>query len=169
LTGLSASEWPELAAVPGVWFRLVSQAALALHTIHNAGLAHGHLRPEDLVFTADGILKLCNSGEPPWLADPPVESACDDPAADLQALGALATRWANPARGRKAKPLPEPLANILKRLEPGAPDAIPTAAALLQELDAVSEQVPPNPEAWNRFVQHVRRHAAGGAQRKQSA
>ena len=29
LTGLASSDWPALAAAPGVWFRLLSQAALA--------------------------------------------------------------------------------------------------------------------------------------------
>src|SRR4029077_15434943 len=41
--GLLSSDWPPLAAVPGVCFRLFTQAALALDTMHKAGLLHGYL------------------------------------------------------------------------------------------------------------------------------
>src|SRR5438128_8604021 len=34
LTGLPSSDWPPLAGAPGVWFRLVNQAFLGLHTAH---------------------------------------------------------------------------------------------------------------------------------------
>src|SRR5262249_59136605 len=67
LTGLPSSDWPTLAAVPGVWFRLLCQAALGLRTAHQAGLIHGHLDAEGIVLTGDGTLKLCGFGEPEWL------------------------------------------------------------------------------------------------------
>src|SRR5262249_9674952 len=70
LTGLSSTDWPALAAVPGVWFRLLCQAALGLHTSHQAGLVHGHLRPGLFLLTGEGTLKLCGLGEPPWLVVP---------------------------------------------------------------------------------------------------
>src|SRR5262249_11687725 len=70
LPGLSSTAWPALAAVPGVWFRLLCQAALGLHTSHQAGLVHGHLRPGLFLLTGEGTLKLCGLGEPPWLVVP---------------------------------------------------------------------------------------------------
>jgi hypothetical protein len=169
LVGLPGGDWPELAAVPGVWFRLVSQAALALHTAHEASLLHGHLRPGDFLFTVEGVLKLCNLGEPPWLANPPADQTYDDVAGELLALGAIAARWAGPARGRKAKPLPEPLASLLRRLQPGAENPFASAGDLLRELDAVGPQITANPEAWSRFLLYIREHATQGTVLKQSA
>src|SRR5262249_10926488 len=57
LTGLPSTDWPALAAVPGVWYRLLSQAALGLHTAHQAGLTHGRLRADRVVLTAEGVVK----------------------------------------------------------------------------------------------------------------
>src|SRR5207248_321902 len=34
LSGLPSSDWPGLAAVPGIWLRLLKQAALGLHALH---------------------------------------------------------------------------------------------------------------------------------------
>src|SRR5262249_49916113 len=51
IVGIVSTEWPALAAVPGVWYRLVGQAALGLQTIHQAGLVHGHLNPETIILT----------------------------------------------------------------------------------------------------------------------
>src|SRR5262249_23257372 len=68
--GLAATEWPALFAVSGVWFRLLSQAALGLATAHQAGLVHGHLHPSLLVLTCEGTLKIVGFGEPHWLASP---------------------------------------------------------------------------------------------------
>src|SRR5207248_7447272 len=67
LSGLPSSEWPFLAAVPGVWCRLVTQAASGLAAAHQAGLVHGHLSPQSAILTADGTVKLAGFGEPPWL------------------------------------------------------------------------------------------------------
>src|SRR5262249_10285667 len=64
LTGVPSSEWPGLAAAPGVWYRLLAQAALALYTAHSAGLIHGHLDAASFVLAGDGVLKLCGLGEP---------------------------------------------------------------------------------------------------------
>ena len=105
LTGLASSDWPALAAAPGVWFRLVSQAALALQTAHTAGLVHGALEAQDFVFTSDGVLKLKGLGEPRWLLQP---AAADDRepsvASDLHQLGQIAAAWAALARARAASP-----------------------------------------------------------------
>src|SRR5262249_11907251 len=43
LHGLSGGEWPAAVSVPGVWHRLMMQAALGLHAAHTAGLTHGRL------------------------------------------------------------------------------------------------------------------------------
>ena len=66
LTGLPSSDWPALAAAPGVWFRLLSQAAVALQAAHTVGLFHGHLHSGSFVFTTAGALKLQGLGEPRW-------------------------------------------------------------------------------------------------------
>ncbi len=85
LTGLAGPDWPALASAPGVWFRLLSQAALALRTAHEAGLVHGALEASSLVCTPDGVVKLCGVGQPRWLAASPPEGVEGDAAGDLRA------------------------------------------------------------------------------------
>jgi hypothetical protein len=169
--GLPSGDWPALAAVPGVWFRLLSQAALGLHTAHQAGLVHGNLRPGQVVFTADGVLKLCGFGEPAWLAlEPPPDDADASVAADLAALGRCAAAWAAPVVEKKApkpKPLPDSLQGVLRRLCGGA-EPYSDAAALLEELDAAGAAVSPNAAAWERFVRQVREQS-GAAPLRRSA
>jgi hypothetical protein len=160
LTGLPSSEWPALAAVPGVWFRLVSQAAQGLHAAHQAGLTHGHLHPGQVVMTPEGVLKLCGLGEPSWLALP--ETELEEETDDLRALGRCALAWTMPSSDRKAKtkPLPDSLVTILKRLtgEEGH-DPFPSIDALLQELESAGKSIPANAAAWDRFLRHVREQA----------
>jgi hypothetical protein len=170
LSGLVSLDWPQLAAVPGVWFRLVNQAALALHTGHQAGLVHGHLRPTDFVLTSDGVVKLCGLGDPPWLVLPPVAELQDSTAGDMLVFGRIASRWADLGDGRRGKAFPAGLKKILERLADATPESsYPDAGTLLQDLDAVSSQVPANPEAWDRLLRHVREHAIGGPVLRQSA
>src|SRR5439155_3452 len=88
LIGVPSSEWPPLAAAPGVWFRLLLQAAQGLEAAHQAGLVHGHLTAELVLLTGEGIVKLCGFGEPHWLRAAGGEAA-EEPAADLAALGRL--------------------------------------------------------------------------------
>jgi hypothetical protein len=171
LTGLPSGDWPALAAAPGVWFRLLSQAALALQAVHAAGQAHGRLRPESFVFTGEGTLKLCGLGEPYWLAAPSQpEFGEAGPAADLFALGTVAASWAEgggPRKGAKAKPLPDVLNAVLQRLQTGDEnDRFAGAAALLEELDRISAEVPPNAAAWERFTRQVREQAVDTALRR---
>ncbi len=168
LTGLPSGDWPALAAAPGVWFRLLSQAAVALHAAHSAGLPHGRLGPASFVCTAEGVLKLCGLGEPDWLAGPAQERA-EAPADDLAGLGRVAAGWATPAGPRKGKAqaLPAPLQAVLRRLLAERLDErYPSAAALLEDLDRVSAAVPANAAAWERFVRAVREHAAPAALRQ---
>jgi hypothetical protein len=170
LAGLPGADWPALAAAPGVWFRLLSQAALALQAVHAAGLVHGRLGPASLVFTGEGVLKLCGLGEPDWLASPLPGDPGTAPGDDLLALGALAASWAAgaaPRKGARPKPLPDVLQSVLSRLLADDPDArFAGATALLEELDRISAEVPPNAAAWERFVRQVREQAADTALRR---
>jgi hypothetical protein len=151
--GVPGTEWPPLVAAPGVWFRLVSQAALALNAAHTAGLVHGHLHAASFVFTPEGVLKLCGLGEPRWLALPaPQEDAEPSAAGDLRALGHIAGAWA--ASG-KAKPLPEPLQAVLRRLQADDATAYASAQELLDDLDRAGAAVPANAAAWERFVRQA--------------
>jgi hypothetical protein len=154
-----------------VWFRLVSQAALALQTAHGAGLIHGHLRPASFVFTAEGALKLCGLGEPAWLAGAPAGPEGDEGvAADLRALGEVAARWAAvppPRKGAPVKPLPDVLQAVLRRLQSEDGSArYPGAGELLDDLDRASAQVPANAAAWERFARQVREASAATALRR---
>jgi hypothetical protein len=169
VTGLSCPEWPPLASVPGVCFRLLSQAALGLAKAHDANLVHGHLTESSLLLTADGILKIRDLGEPPWLAQPPYTEATV--AGDLSALGAIAAAWSTfgVRKGAKAKPLPQCLHDIVDRLGAGAPSIYISAQALLEDLDRISPQIPANAEAWDRLLKFVREHATVEPRLRQSA
>jgi chromosome segregation ATPase len=166
IAGLPSSDWPPLAAVPGVCYRLLCQAALGLHTAHQAGLLHGHLQPGLIVLTAEGLVKLCGLGEPPWLTVPGPADASESIAADLSALGRIAAAWADLAPQRKSAKV-KPLLSIIDRLGgETAETRYPDAAALLQDLDAIGADLPPNAEAWDRLLHHVREHSTETAQRQ---
>jgi hypothetical protein len=171
VTGLASPDWPPLASVPGVCFRLLSQAALGLATIHNAGQAHGHMQEHTLILTGDGLLKVCGLGEPPWLTTPPFVAGAK-PTADLAALGQIVSGWCSPQavrKGAKVKPLPDPLVDILFRLRSDSGQGFASAQALLDELDHISGAIPANQEAWDRLIRHVRENAAPAAALRQSA
>src|SRR5262249_50544291 len=108
LIGVPSSEWPPLAAAPGVWFRLLLQAARGLEAAHQGGLVQGHLTPDLVLLTGAGIVKLGGFGEPHWLTVPPRAEAGEDPAADLLALGHIAAGWFAAGRRKtgKGKALP---------------------------------------------------------------
>jgi serine/threonine protein kinase len=166
--GAPSTEWPALAAAPGVWFRLLSQAALALQTIHEAGVIHGHLHSDSFVFTPEGTLKLCGVGEPRWLAVPPPQEDGEPSAtADLSALGHIASGWGTTSSG-KAKPLPEALQASLRRLTGPIEEGYGSARELLDDLDRAGADVPANAAAWDRFVR-VMREEATDAPLRQSA
>ncbi len=161
LHGLPSTEWPALTGAPGVWCRLLSQAAQALHAAHSAGLVHGHLHAASFVFTRDGILKLCGLGEPRWLAVPaPQEDGEPSVAADLAALGHIAAGWAAvtpAAKGGKVKGLPSVLSTVLGRFHhENEAKRYASSAALLEDLDRAADDVPANAAAWERFVHQVR-------------
>lgn len=173
LTGLPSTEWPILAAVPGVWYRLLCQAAVGLHAAHQAGLVHGHLEPAQFLLTGAGLVKLLGVGEPPWLAAAAQTQAEADVAADLAALGLVAATWARPPAWRKGardKALPESLQTVLTRLTTeAAAERYPTVAALLEDLDAAGTDLPANAEAWDRMLHYVREHVTEPAGLRRSA
>jgi hypothetical protein len=170
LAGLPSNDWPVLAAVPGVWFRLLSQAALGLQTAHQAGLMHGNLHPGQVVFTSEGVVKLCGFGEPAWLAVPPLLQADSDPADDLRALGRCAAAWATPPvdskKALKPKPLPDLLQGVLQRLSGEEGEPYGDAGALLADLDSAGAAVPPNAAAWERFLRQVREQSSDAPLRR---
>ena len=108
--GLPSNDWPPLAATPGVWLQLVSEAARGLAAAHHAGLVHGRLSADSFVLAGDGTLKITGLGEPGWLAGPNATLFEPLPAADLRALGRAAYAWsqigagAAPARARPSRP-----------------------------------------------------------------
>lgn len=159
-SGLVAAELPPLASVPGVSFRLLSQAALGLSTIHVSGLVHGHLSEHQLLLGCDGVLRITGLGEPCWLATPPYSDRADS-RGDLHALGKIAAGWCTSGvrKGAKTKPLPELFVKVIHRLTGDGPESYSTASHLLDDLDRISTEIPANAEAWDRLVKYVREHA----------
>lgn len=169
LCGLPSSDWPPLAAAPGVCFRLLTQAALALAAIHKAGFAHGHLSDMSLFLTGEGLLKITGLGEPPWLCG--VEEQTD-PIGDLRALGRIVSGWCTPTgvrKGAKAKPLPDSLVSVLYRLNAEGKTGYQSASELLTDLDQAGADIPANAEAWDRLLRYIKEHGTPEALLRQSA
>ena len=181
LTGLPGSDWPALAAVPGVWFRLLNQAALGLHAAHEAGLVHGHLEPGSFVLNGEGGVKLCGLGEPRWLrisphkVDAPAKDLTEHQeesiGGDLAELGRIAAGWAVPALRHKGPKglFPKSLQTILERLVSVAESCYPSAAVLLEDLERVRSGVPAHAQAWERLLQQARAQSAEDTILRQSA
>jgi hypothetical protein len=173
LGGLPANDWPALVAAPGVWLRLVHQAALGLHAVHGVGVVHCHLRPESFLLTVDGILKISGLGEPDWLVIPAVSPQDKPgPAIDTARLCAVAASWAGPAsrkRGPRSR-IDDAYYRILQRLTAESPeDRYPDLAAMLEDLERAKAKTPPNDETWTRLLRIVRDYSPAGVDRKQSA
>lgn len=148
--------------------RLCAQAAAGLAAAHAQDLHHGALRPNDLVLTTSGQVKIAGFAllRPPseapdaYLAPEQVAGAPGDRRADLHALGCvlyelLCRRPAYAAgsaaalrelklRGTPAPPrslapwLPEPVAALVMRLLDPDPVQRPDAAALAGELELLA-------------------------------
>ncbi|HTU17576.1 MAG TPA: hypothetical protein VMG10_05885, partial [Gemmataceae bacterium] len=165
LHGLPSTEWPVLAGAPGVWCRLLSQAAHALQAVHSAGMVHGHLHASSFVFTREGVLKLCGVGEPRWLAVPPPQED-EEPsiARDLFALGHIAAGWAAgtpTVKAGKTKGMPAVLQTILSRFHhDDEARRYSSAAELLEDVEHAIASVPANTAAWERFVRQVREESS---------
>jgi serine/threonine protein kinase len=170
LSGLPATDWPPLAAAPGVCYRLLTQAARGLSAAHRAGVVHGHLSDALVLLSGHGVLKICGLGEPAWLAGQSEETA--SVRGDLRALGAIVSGWCTPSgvrRGARAKPLPEALVSVLYRLNADGDAGYANAAALLEDLEKAAAAVPPNAEAWERLLRYVREHGTPDAALRRSA
>jgi chromosome segregation ATPase len=171
LMGLPASEWPALAGIPGVWYRLICQAALALQAAHDAGICHGRLDSSAFLLTSAGVLKLCGVGEPPWLSSLPVAGSEPDTAGDVAALGTCAAAWAalaGPRRGAKSKVFTPSLQAILDRLG-SADNPYPDVATLRTDLDRAGSDLPANAEAWDRLLRYIRDNETEPAALRRSA
>lgn len=162
VNGLSSADWPGVVAAPGVWYRLVSQAALALSAVHEASLVHGHLDAGSLLLTGDGTLKLVGLGEPRWLTAsvPLVEG--ESAQADLAALGQLAAGWAALPAG-KSKPWPDELQAVVARLRAAE---YPSAREIIEDLEKAGAKVQASSAAWDRLLRQARDQAAPAAARR---
>lgn len=177
LTGLPGGDWPATVAVPGVWFRLVSQIALGLHTAHSSGLIHGRLTADSFLLTPDGTVKILGIGEPAWLQ--PTAGAKEPTVQDdLRALGQAAMLWSGLAGGKakktKGKPFAPELMGVLLKLgaDTGAiaeAEVYPSAAALLEELDQIGVELSADSSAWQKLTEHVRANQSDGPLLRQSA
>jgi chromosome segregation ATPase len=165
--GLPGSEWPAAAAVPGVWRRLLAEAAAAIDLAHRHGLVHGRLTAESFVLTPGG-LKVVGFGDPPWLAAGLPPAFDPTPDADLRALGQAAFGWTmlgGKKKGRGAKGFPEPLLAVLRRLEtdPENPmgdtvtgaEPYRSAADLLADLIRLASRYPCPDDAWAELLARV--------------
>ena len=171
LSGLPATDWPPLAAAPGVCYRLLTQAAQGLATAHQAGVIHGHLSDAHLLLTGDGILKIRGLGEPPWLSGVQHD---EEPTmrGDLRALGKIAAGWCTPTgvrKGPKTKPLPDALVSVLYRLAAEGDAGYRDVSELLADLQAAAAAIPANAEAWDRLLKYIRDHGTSEVIVRQSA
>ncbi len=176
LQGLSGSDWPAAVSVPGVWHRLMMQAALGLQAAHSVGLTHGRLTANSFLLTRSGVVKLVGVGEPPWLhpGTGDREATAED---DLRSLGKVALGWMLGGRrkGVKLKPFPQGLVDVLRSLgvtpeEGGVPLAVyPSTAALLEDLDRAASEVPSDNGFWDKLLSYVAENAGDGVVLRQSA
>jgi hypothetical protein len=162
VVGVPSGEWREAAAVPGVWRRLMLQAAAGLQAAHAAGLVHGHLHAGRLLLNEHGELKICGLGEPVWLDATALATPSEStgPLGDLQALGRIAKSWLTNGIRKPARPTHEALHVILDRLlsdDPGKQYA--SAQALIDHLNRIEirDDVP----AWEAFVAGIRVQLGG--------
>jgi DNA repair exonuclease SbcCD ATPase subunit len=176
LHGLTGSDWPAAVSSPGVWHRLVMQAALALHAAHSAGLTHGRLTANSFLLTRQGVVKLIGIGEPPWL-HPGGAGGQASVAEDLKALGHVAEGWMQGGRrkGVRPKPFPAALVNVLRGLGVN-PEGVSvplavyaSAAALLEDLDKAARSVPADQGTWDKLLAYVDENAGDGIVLRQSA
>jgi chromosome segregation ATPase len=163
--GLPSSEWP---AVPtGVWLKLLTDAAAGLAALHRAGLTHGRLTAESIQLTSVGLVKVVDGGLPAWL-DGQAEPNDDSFAQDLRTLAAIAESWSAKSearKGKKVKPLPDPLRALLRRLAAGAEfpmadevakaEPYPDADHLLVDLHRLAAAYPCPPAEWAKLLDSV--------------
>jgi serine/threonine-protein kinase len=125
---------------------VVAQVAAALQVVHQAGLAHGDIRPGKILMSRDGAAKLFGfSG-----ACPTGPAAI---AGDLRALGILAREYLTEptspgGSGANSEQVPEPVAQFVAELcadgSAGQPDA---TAAIARRAAALRAQLDPSAPA----------------------
>lgn len=122
--------------------------AAALAVVHDEGLFHGRLKPENVFFDAGGTLKVTDFGEsllvPPdggadgFLSPEQQEGQPPDARSDVFALGVLIRLLFTGGSATAAGQVPEPVAAVLKRCLAAEPDRrYADAGELLRELEAV--------------------------------
>lgn len=165
VSGLPGSEWPGACATPGVWVKLVTDAAAAMDAAHRAGLVHGRVTSDTFVLSPNGVLKATGFGDPPWLTSGMPPAFEPTASADLRALGQAAYLWSQ-AGGKKrvkgSKGFPEPLLAVIRRLEtdPENPmgdtaagvEPYRTAAELHADLVKLSAKYPLPADGWDEMV-----------------
>ena len=120
VNGLPGSEWPAVAALPGVWIQLMLEAARGLEAAHRLGLIHGRLTTDSFVLTTEGRVEVQGVADPHWL--PHGASPANEPTQelDLRALGQVGYVWAMASgrkRGRTTKSFPDSLLQVVRRLD----------------------------------------------------
>jgi len=158
VSGVPTTEFLPWTARPVVWCELLRQATLTLQAAHAQGLAHGHLRPQRLLLTQDGVLKLCGIGEPNWLIQEKGDYTSDGVAGDWQALGHVARRWLGPADQRSAEEqfIRRADALVARLLDAEHHRRIQSAEAVLVELDELQGMLAADSCSWEQLLSHVR-------------
>lgn len=165
--GIASHEWPSLST--GVWLKMLTDTVGALATLHRAGIPHGRMVAESIALTPVGLVKLAHGGLPHWL-DNSTEPGGDPFDSDLRRLGEIATEWAGRTpvdgrKGRKPKPLPDPLQAMLRRLAASAAfpmadevaraEPYPDADHLLVDLHRLGQAYPCPPGEWGAVLDFV--------------
>lgn len=144
--GRTLAERLAAGALPAMQVSEVSdQVASALRAAHQAGLVHGHLTPEQVWLTDDGVVKVAGLGlEPPRLAAGPAARQ-PDPREDLAALRRLLAPLPAPAVGETTAVLPD-----LGALRGAAPERTRTERTQVLPRIEFADDVATGPEAGRR-------------------
>ncbi len=137
---------------------IVRAAALAVHALHDGGLVHNGLHPENLMVTTNGYLKVLDFGAATWESDRPC---------DVHALGVVLHELC----GGGAPP--ELRAVTDRALRHHADERFATAADLAEALDDVAAHhrwraSPPSTAAYLADTFATRAHAPAVARRASS-
>ncbi len=168
VNGLPGSEWPAVAALPGVWLQLLLEAARGIDAAHRLGLIHGRLTTDSFVLTNEGRVEVQGVADPHWL--PHGASPANEPTQDLdlRALGQAGYIWAMASgkkRGRTTKSFPDSLLQVVRRLdgETDTPmgdtgsDVTPfeSAAAVVATLEQLALKYPCPADKWADLMRTV--------------
>ena len=162
---MASGEWPTLS--PGVWLKLFTDTAGGLAALHRAGLPHGRLAPDCIHLTSISLVKVTDGGLPDWLDGGPIASE-DALPSDLRRLAEIVENWASKPdgkKGKKPKPLPDPLRAVLRRLSAGIDfpmadevakaEPYPDADHLLVDLHRLAASYPCPSAEWAKLLDAV--------------